>query len=151
MRGSLLALATALVVFTVLTLSAFGKSNSVINITQTQIRHTGQGQVGVGSIDRWVYLLYNRRITMSAIGYSLLTCTYAGSGGPLGSGVSDCTATYSLAKGKIVARGLLKERSFYQLAVVGGTGFYSGMAGQMLSSTFAFKPHEERLIFSLEE
>lgn len=125
------------------------RSAAVINVTQTQIRHFGD-QAQVGDDELWIYQLYNRRITRAAIGYSTLRCEYYGSGGPLGSGVSDCAAIYSLAKGKIIARGLVKSRSYYALAVVGGTGLYAHYGGQVLASTIGSRPHEERLIFDLE-
>lgn len=126
---------------------------AVINVTQTQVRHDGYGLIPdqiFGNRDYWLYQIYNTRITRAAIGYSTLRCEFDGRGGPLGSGAFDCSAIYSLAKGKIVARSLVKSRSFYQLAILGGTGFYSGARGQVIVTTLRENPHTERLIFGLE-
>lgn len=119
---------------------------ALIDISQTQIRHVGLKP----SRDRWVYQLYNRRLTQAAIGYSLLHCEDVGKGGPLGSGVSECFAVYGLAKGKITAHGIIKRRSYYALAITGGTGIYSNVKGQVLASQIGSLPHQERLLFGLE-
>lgn len=129
-------------------------SQSVINVTQTQTRHAGVGfspSQRFGDNDFWLYQIYNKRITQAGIGYSTLRCEYYGSGGVLGAGLSECWAAYSLAKGKVFARGLLKTRSFYQLGISGGTGFYSGIRGQIIVTTFEDVPHKERLLFSIED
>lgn len=122
---------------------------AVIDITQEQVRHTGQ-RLAVDDDEFWLYQTYNRRITGAAIGYSVLRCEFYGRGGPLGTGVSDCSAVYAFARGKIVARGILKSRSYYALAIVGGTGIYSNVRGQVLVKTIGSRPHEERLLFGLE-
>jgi hypothetical protein len=95
-----------------------------------------------------VSLIYNPRITPRPIGNALIQCRFVGKGGPLGSGTSYCQAVYSLPHGKIMATGLAKRRSFYSLAVTGGTGLYSNVGGEVIVSTFA--PRQERLLFSLE-
>lgn len=97
-----------------------------------------------------VSLLYNKRIQPGAIGNGILHCDFVGRGGPLGSGTHLCDAVYSLPHGKIMAHGLIKSRSFYVLAVTGGTGLYSNVGGELVASTFACCPREERLLFSLE-
>lgn len=120
---------------------------AVIDITQTQIRQQGR-LTRIDDDEFWVYQLYNRR---AAIGYSLLRCERVGVGGPLGSdGVNECFAVYALAKGKIMAHGVMKRRSYYALAVTGGTGIYSNVGGQVLATTISSRPHEERLLFGLE-
>lgn len=122
---------------------------AVIDITQTQIRHSGS-QDGVFADELWVYHLHNQRITIAAIGYSTLRCEFYGSGGSLGAGVSDCVAIYAFARGKIIARGVVKDRAYYALAILGGTGIYSNVGGQVLVTTIGSRPHEERLLFGLE-
>lgn len=122
---------------------------ALINITQGQVRHAGLQRV-IGDDEFWVYYLHNHRITKAVIGYSIMRCEFYGRGGPLGSGVSDCAAIYSLAKGKIVARGIVKTRDYYTLAIVGGTGYYSNVRGEVVATTIKELPHVEQLVFSLE-
>jgi len=127
------------------------KQAAIIDITQTQIKQSGSTAKFPGADVRWVYSLHNRRITLAAIGYSILNCTFIGSGGQFGSeGVYQCSAIYALKKGKIVAAGILKRRSYYALAITGGTGIYSNFGGQVLVSTIREVPHEEKLLFGLE-
>jgi hypothetical protein len=95
-------------------------------------------------------LLYNTRITPYAIGNSEVLCTFLGKGGPLSEGTSYCDAVYSLPHGRILASGLIKRRSYYVLAVVGGTGLYSNVGGEVIVSTFAYGPRQERILFSVE-
>lgn len=144
-----LVIAYALVVWVAAAAAVPHGPQAVINITQTQVRHSGS-QVKVDDDEFWLYHLHNTRITPAVIGYSTLRCEFIGRGGVLGTGASDCSAIYSLAKGKLTARGIVKSRSYYALAVTGGTGIYSAMSGQVLASTIAARPHEERLLFGLE-
>jgi hypothetical protein len=95
-------------------------------------------------------LIYNPRITVRAIGNVTMLCKFLGVGGPLGSGTQFCRATYSMPHGKIMAMGLIKKRSFFSLAVIGGTGLYSNVGGEVIVSTYAYPPRQERLLFSLE-
>jgi hypothetical protein len=97
-----------------------------------------------------VSLIYNKRIVQHSIGNAILSCDYVGRGGPLGSGTQLCEAVYSMPHGKILASGVVKLRSFYILGVTGGTGLYSNVGGEVVVSTFACCPRQERLLFSLE-
>ena len=49
----------------------------------------------------------------------------------LGTGQSQCDSTLALPKGQIVTHGLQGAKSGFDLAVIGGTGAYSGARGTM--------------------
>lgn len=49
----------------------------------------------------------------------------------LGAGESQCDATLALPKGQIVTHGLQGAKSSFDVAVIGGTGTYSGARGTM--------------------
>lgn len=97
-----------------------------------------------------VILLYNRGITQAAIGNGVMSCDFVGRGGPLGSSTSLCEATYSLPRGRISVSGIVKTRSYYILAVIGGTGIYSNVRGELVGNTLSLGPRVERLLFGLE-
>jgi len=124
---------------------------ALLDITQTQTRQSGTKEKYPGAQIRWVYALHNRRLTTAAIGYSVLSCTFIGARGALGTdGIYQCAAVYALKRGKITAAGIVKTRSYYVLAITGGTGIYSNVRGQVLASTRDEMPPEERLLFGLE-
>jgi hypothetical protein len=115
----------------------------IVRVNAEQVRFIDQ--VGVATR---VSLIYNPRITPRPIGNAIVQCRFVGSGGPLGAGTRYCQAVYSFPHGKIMATGLIKKRTFYSLAVTGGTGLYSNVGGELIVSTYA--PRQERLLFSLE-
>lgn len=140
----LAALAVAVVLWTP-AMSPALPGPGVIRVTATQIRTI----VREGDTMH-VSLIYNRPAFRAAIGNAILSCDFVGRGGPLASGTQLCEAFYSLRKGRIVASGIIKERAFYVLAVTGGTGLYSNVKGELIVSTIAESPRQERLLFSLE-
>lgn len=95
-------------------------------------------------------LLFNKNIVPGAFGNAIVLCQFLGRGNAFGDSTWYCDATYSLPRGRIEAAGIVRDRSLYVLAVTGGTGLYSNVAGEVIVSTFAFGPRQERLLFSLE-
>ena len=113
---------------------------SLIRIFSVETRRLTEGrQPG----DRYISfsILKDRRARI--IGHSSLKCTRSFLK------MSSCEATYILPRGKIVTQGTMHSRRYFVLAVVGGTGFYSGVGGTMDSLAIDnFRTH--RLLFSLK-
>jgi hypothetical protein len=74
-----------------------------------------------------------RRSDLVPIGNHTLICTYLGHGGAFGSGISDCRGTFNLPLGKLRVAGQRRSANRYALAVTGGTGYYVGSRGVMIS------------------
>ena len=60
-----------------------------------------------------------------------------------------CTATYSLPRGKIIAVGAIDSRLLYTVAVVGGTGLYDNARGTLTATATRLSPRREVLLFRL--
>ena len=89
------------------------------------------------------HALYNRRITPKAIGHSEMLCTYL-------FGVSrNCRVTYFLPRGTLIAGGSMRFRQLYQLAVLGGTGFYNNARGTLTVTRLQRRPRRELVVFRL--
>lgn len=73
------------------------------------------------------YALYNRPTYQSRIGLGFVICY------EISNGYTDCQETLRLTRGIIVARGVSPSASALRtLAVVGGTGLYANVGGQMI-------------------
>lgn len=92
-------------------------------------------------------LLWNKNLRSRPIGHGVLTCTKIGSGGILGGGISQCTATYQLPLGKIAAQGIIHGRGRYTLVITGGTARYKDASGTLFVRRVA--DGVRRLTFSL--
>jgi hypothetical protein len=120
----------------------------VIRITQ---RHVGGGFVdiglrgpSIGDVQVLRELLYNTNITPNPIGHAELTCTYTGTTS------RNCSGTFFLPRGKIVVSGPVLYRQFFELAVVGGTGFYSNVRGTLtVTSLRSGRRASDLLLFRL--
>lgn len=84
----------------------------------------------------------------SLLGYGVSTCVSLGR--TLPSRRSICTNIYVLPRGTIVTEGLRARRDYYVLPILGGSGLYSNVGGQLIASTASTNPDRERLFFSLE-
>lgn len=146
MKGlALAALAGVVVALAFSSSSATLTAPGIVRVTATTISDFTRAG------DRFtVSLVYNRRITQAAIGSAIMRCDYVGRGGPLGDSSWLCNAVYSFPRGKITVAGLVKVRSYYVLAVTGGTGIYSNVSGELVGSTISTSPRVERLLFGLE-
>jgi hypothetical protein len=118
-----------------------------IQITSSESRHAhvdmGAPGVGVGDLDVYSVLLYNKRITQRSIGRGTMVCTAVGKTG------QHCSATYVLPKGQIVVEGVINSRLIYALAVIGGTGLYDNVRGSLTVTSLHRKPSRELLVFRL--
>jgi hypothetical protein len=118
-----------------------------VQVTNSSIRHghvdAGAPGAGVGDLDAYGVLLYNKRITPRAIGRGDMLCTSTGTK------TQSCSATYVLPRGKIMVQGVIGSRLIYELAVVGGTGLYSNVRGTLTVTSLSRKPSRELLVFRL--
>jgi len=138
------ALVTVLVVSGAQALNAPG----TITVQSQEIRHAhidmGKRGSSVGDLDVYTSLIYNKRITPRAIGRATMSCT------AVSLTDQNCSATYVLPKGGIVAQGVIGSRLIYQLAVVGGTGLYDNVRGSLtVTSLSRGRPVRELLVFRL--
>jgi hypothetical protein len=120
----------------------------VVTISAVGARHTyldeGEPGKGVGDVDVYVSLLYNKRITPKSIGRATMVCTQASASS------QSCAATYVLPRGEIVVQGVIGSRLIYALAVVGGTGIYDNVRGSLTVTSLHRAPVvRELLVFRL--
>jgi len=96
-----------------------------------------------GDVEVVSALIYNRGITPRAIGHLELVCHFTV--GPSRS----CLGTILLPRGKIVVGGPIYVRSFYQMAVLGGTGLYDNARGTITGTRIRVNPRGELVIVRL--
>lgn len=86
--------------------------------------------------------IFNKRITKRAIGTVTSYCIH----------VSDengfCNWVYRFPRGSITTMGIVNSSVFHRVAIVGGTGFYSNLGGQVTS--VALNERINRVVFNLE-
>jgi hypothetical protein len=127
--------------------SALNPPGGTISITarDDNVRLVNSGPAGrsAGDVLLISQLLYNKGITKQAIGRSDMVCTYTGRR------TRQCSATYSLPRGKIVVSGSMRYRGFFRLAVVGGTNLYDNVRGSVSGTLYGRGPRREILIFRL--
>jgi hypothetical protein len=127
--------------------SAAGTGPATIRITDRQTGYTrvdtGRRGISPGDTEVISYRLFNRRISRTPIGLARFVCTYT-----VGA-VRTCTGTVFLPKGQLVVGGSIRFRSFYELAVLGGTRLYDNARGTMTAIRTTRKPRREILLFRL--
>ncbi len=122
-----------------------GTGPATIRITDVQ---TGFRRVGgtspqrTGEVEIVQQKLYNPSIS-HPIGRGDLVCTY------LDRRTRQCTATYSLPRGKISVVGAIDSRLLYTVAIVGGTGLYDNARGTLTATATRLSPRREVLVFRL--
>jgi hypothetical protein len=119
-----------------------------ISVTDQELRHAhidlGPPGPSVGDLDVYTSLVYNKRITPRAIGRGTMSCI------AVSLSSQNCSATYALPRGEIVAEGVIGSRLIYQMAVVGGTGLYNNVRGSLtVTSLHRKRPSRELLVFRL--
>lgn len=152
MRGSVWLVVALTVTIVAVLLTNIGRAQqslqpgrSTIRLVATEIRD----QRGFNPLR--LFLLSNPNISRRPFGHGILTCQNLGTGQVLASGVAYCTLVITLPRGKIVAAGLIRDRLFYEMAVLGGTGYYMNAQGEMSSSAFERQPYvRQHLILSLQ-
>jgi len=112
------ALATVMLVAFLPTASALQPGPAKIKLTGTVVETVNQYQR--------VYSLWNKPTYQQRLGTGFQICL------PFGDQYTDCYLTLRLGRGQIVARGVSPTVSgFRQLAVVGGTGYYENVGGEV--------------------
>lgn len=117
-----------------------------VRVTDAQIAYRlvhPQGGGQAGSIETIRQRLYNRRVSKSPIGRSVLTCTYTDTT------ERTCNGTYVLPKGSLVVAGTLSTRLLYEVAIIGGTGLYDNARGVLTVTATHVRPRREVLVFRL--
>lgn len=57
--------------------------------------------------------------------------------------------SYRMPLGQIVAAGVVTSEIYYKLAVIGGTGVYNNIGGEVQVIATNLVPRKERLIFTI--
>jgi hypothetical protein len=125
--------------------AATGPGTIRITDVQTQLRHVDGGPKGVGpgDLETIQLRLYNPSLGSKPIGRGAMICTF------IDSRLRDCSATFILPRGTIVAGGAISSRLIYDLAVLGGTGLYDNARGTLTVTATKFSPRREVLVFRL--
>jgi hypothetical protein len=110
-----------------------------------KLQFIDRGPPGRGAGDLTVkrFLLYNKGIRVRAIGHADLVCTYTTRY------AQQCSGTYSLPKGKIVASGAFEYPQYHEVAVTGGTGLYDNVRGTLTVTLLRRDPERNILLFRL--
>ena len=122
--------------------AAIGPSTIRVTTRETLYRRVdvdGRGRTP-GDTEVVSALLYNRGITPRAIGHFELVCHFTIGPSRM------CVGTMFLPRGKIVVSGPIYVRSFYQMAVVGGTGLYDNARGTITGTRVRVNPRGELVI-----
>jgi hypothetical protein len=117
-----------------------GPATILITDRQTLDKQLGAG-IGAREIVRST--LYERTGGKGAIGESAMVCTY------VAREQRSCSTIYTLPKGTIVVSGVLSTRLLYELAIVGGTGFYDNARGTLTNTVYKLRPRRDLLLFRL--
>ena len=121
-----------------------GTGPATIRITDVQVnfKRIGSPAGKTGEVEIVEQRLYNPSIS-HPIGRADLVCTY------LDRRTRQCTATYSLPRGKISVVGAIDSRLLYTVAIVGGTGLYDNARGTLTTTATRLSPRREVLVFRL--
>ena len=118
-----------------------------IRITDREVATTrvdlGPRGRSAGDMQILRHALYNRRLTLRAIGHAELLCTFVVANS------RSCRGTYFLPKGKLVVGGSMIFPQFYELAVLGGTGLYDNARGTVTITRIARNPNRSVVFFRL--
>ena len=118
-----------------------------IRITNREVAYErvdiGKRGTSPGDMEIISQSLFNRRVTSKSIGHSDLVCTF------VNKQARSCRGTYFLPRGKLVVGGSLQFRQFYELAVLGGTGFYNNARGTLTVTRTATGPTKDIVLFRL--
>lgn len=118
-----------------------------ISITNREISRvrvdSGRPGRGVGDVQIIRYNLFNKRISNRPIGHADYVCTF------VTSGTRNCTATFFMSSGRIVAGGSIRYPTLHELAILGGTRLYDNARGTLTVYRTTRKPRRDRLVFRL--
>jgi len=118
-----------------------------IQITGAEKQHShvdaGAPGRGPGDVDIYRSILYNRRLQTKPLGRADMVCT------TISGATKNCSATFFLPRGQLVASGVISSRLIYILAVVGGTEYYNNARGTLTVTSVHRSPVRELLLFRL--
>jgi hypothetical protein len=118
-----------------------------IRITNREISRvrvdSGTPGRGPGDVEIIRHNLFNKRLTPTPIGHSDYVCTF------ITAGTRNCSATFFLPRGRLVAGGSIRYPEFYELAVLGGTRLYDNARGTLTVIRTTNKPRRDILLFRL--
>jgi hypothetical protein len=118
-----------------------------ISITNREISRVrvdaGRPGRGVGDMQIIRYNLFNKRVSGRPIGHADYVCTF------VTSGTRNCTATFFMSPGRIVAGGSIRYPQLHELAILGGTRLYDNARGTLTVYRTTRKPRRDRLVFRL--
>ena len=143
--------AIAVILFLVLAMPASAKLENRIAPGTAYIRITSQAIVHDhrGFVSMTAFALYNRHISPYSIGNAVYRCTMIGNKRTLPRSSQFCNVVYRLPLGQIVATGVMSSPFYYALAIVGGTGYYKNIGGEVHGLATSLKPHKEKLVFTV--
>ena len=121
-----------------------GKGNNPFGNFKDSTSATKETGVGPFAGDRAVFTfrLYSDAKLTKQIGYATFICQYAFNKNAF------CNASYQLGRGQLMGQGAFNfSASKFQLAIVGGTGQYRGLTGDMRALPAV--QHTQRLSFVL--
>ena len=116
-----------------------------IAATERQYARVDIGRRGrsPGDMEVIKQLLHNRRITPRAIGHAETVCTFGFDT------TRNCRTTYFLPRGSLMVGGSFRFRQIYEVAILGGTGFYRDARGTLTATRIRRSPRREFLVFRL--
>jgi hypothetical protein len=120
---------------------------ATIRVTTREVRYQrvdlGPRGRTPGDVEIVTALIYNRRVTPRSLGHLELVCTFTVGPSRM------CQGAIFLPKGKLVVGGPMYVRSFYQVAVLGGTGLYDNARGFLTGTRIRRNPRGELLLVNL--
>lgn len=126
----ILLLAVGVVFLSFLAPNGHSAYNGRITVTATIVSSRVEGRPIRQGVHRSTHLrLWNYNITERPIGYALITCAFAGSGGVLGGGVWTCNSFYRFPLGSITAAGVQHSQDRFTCTITGGSGRYNNQGG----------------------
>lgn len=117
---------------------------SHIRVTSQVIKRDKKGRIRISAS-----AIYNKHVSPYAIGNSITRCILTGHRRTLPSNTQLCTIAFRFPLGQIVASGVKTSEVYYKLAVVGGTGVYSNVGGEVRVIATKLVPRKENLVFTL--
>lgn len=60
-----------------------------------------------------------------------------------------CHIVFRMPLGQIVGMGFVASAVYYRIAIIGGTGVYRNIGGEIISITLRQHPHRERITMSV--
>ena len=115
-----------------------------IRITSQVIKRDRDGRIRISASS-----LYNKFISPNAIGNSIARCIQIGNRRTIPHGSQLCAVVYRMPLGQIVAGGYVSSPVYYKLAIVGGTGVYANVGGQVQVTAKKLVPRKDKLVFVL--